>query len=125
MDKAKRTFIINNVLRRGTYRWWGRWKAEQRSHIPALKKYFCESCGTIAKRKKDTQMDHIEPVIPVDKTTDTMTLDEIADRMYPNIEGWQRLCKECHGVKTADENRLRPDSAPKPKKIRKKRAKRS
>lgn len=122
MDKAKKTFIINSVLRRGTYKWWGRWKAEKRSHLPEIKKYYCEQCGIVSK-KKDTQLDHIEPVIPVDKTTDTMTLDEIADRMFPHMEGWQRLCKPCHALKTANENRQRPGSEPKPKKPSKKRAK--
>ena len=107
MDKQKKAFTIN-VLRRGSYKWYGRWQAEKRSHLPELKKYYCEECGTICK-KKDTQMDHIEPVIPLNKTTEDTPLDEIADRMYCSPEGFQRLCKPCHADKTASEVGIRKE----------------
>lgn len=120
MDKAKKSFVIN-VLRRGTYRWPGRWKAEKRSHLPEEKRYYCEECGLVC-RKKDTQMDHILPVIPVEKSTETTTLDEIAERMYPFTEGWQRLCKECHKVKTDAENAQRREPVSKPRAKKKKKS---
>lgn len=115
MDKQKKAFIIN-VLRRGTYKWYGRWTAEKRSHLRDLKRYFCEECGEIC-RKKDTQMDHVLPVIPVEGTED---LNVIADRMYPPPEGWRRLCKPCHKLKTDAENVHRRGNKPKKKKSRKK-----
>lgn len=106
MDKAKKTFTIN-VLRRGSYKWPGRWLAEKRSHLPEIKKYYCESCGLVCK-KKDTQMDHIIPVIPTNQNTHDVSLDVIADRVYCSPEGFQRLCKECHRDKTNAENAQRP-----------------
>ena len=122
MEKSKKTFIIN-TLRRGTYRWPGRWLAEKRS---ALGKgfYYCENeiCGVIVK-KNQTQMDHTEPVIPVYKTTADTSLDEIAERMFCSPDGFKRLCKDCHSIKTRSENEQRP-STEKPKKG-KKRAKKT
>ena len=121
MDKAKKTYIMNNVLRRGVYRWPGRWLAEKRTHLPELKKYYCELCGTVS-RKKDTQMDHIDPVVPV---TGWDNWEGILERMYCAQEGWQRLCKPCHQEKTQAENALRGDPVKAPKKKSKKRTKRS
>lgn len=104
MDKAKKSFIIN-VLRRGSYRWYGRWQAEKRSKL-GRNEYFCENptCGVIGP-KKDYQMDHIIPVI---LTTGYDSIDGVADRMYCEPEGFQRLCKDCHRIKTDNENALRP-----------------
>jgi 5-methylcytosine-specific restriction endonuclease McrA len=102
MDKAKRQFAIN-ILRRGNYRYYGRWQADKRTHI-GRNQYFCEICGVIGK-KKEFQLDHILPAVPVSGWD---SFDGFIDRLYCAPEGLQRLCKECHAVKTADENRLRP-----------------
>ena len=104
MDKAKRSFVIN-VLRRGSYKWYGRWQAEKRSKL-ARNEYYCENsvCGVIGP-KRNYQMDHI---IPVQAVTGFDSIDNIADRMYCDPVGFQRLCKECHAEKTAAENALRP-----------------
>jgi hypothetical protein len=109
MDKAKKTFTIN-VLRRGSYKWPGRWLAEKRSALGGGY-YYCENpeCGLIVK-KKETQMDHILPVIPMDKGTEKTSLDEIADRMYCSPEGFARLCIPCHSEKTNREGIIRMDN---------------
>lgn len=46
MDKRKKTHAILR-LRRGTYKWQGRWKAEKRSHV-GRGEYLCEYCGWIS-----------------------------------------------------------------------------
>jgi 5-methylcytosine-specific restriction endonuclease McrA len=118
IDKAKKTFIINS-MRRASYRWPGRWLAEKRT---ALGKglYYCENpeCGIIVK-KKETQMDHVIPVIPV---TGFDSWEGVLDRMFCSPDGFQRLCKACHRVKTDLENSQRPagDRATKGKKRKKK-----
>lgn len=107
MDKGKKTFSIN-VLRRGSFRWPGRWLAEKRSALGSGF-YYCENpeCGVVVK-KKYTQMDHIVPVIPLDQNTNDVSLDTIADRLYCSPEGFQRLCIDCHKEKSAAENAQRP-----------------
>lgn len=103
MDKSKKAFAIN-TLRRGTYRWHTRWAAEKRSKV-GRGEYFCECCGVVMK-KKDTQMDHVLPV--VDPIVGFNGFDELIDRMFPSDEfGWQRLCRFCHNSKSKMENEIR------------------
>lgn len=103
MDNRKKSFAIQ-ILRRGTYKWPSRWKAEKRSRV-GRGEYFCESCGVICK-KKDTQMDHVYPV--VDPSVGFNGFDDYIDRMFPSDEfGWQRLCSPCHTEKTSQEGIIR------------------
>jgi 5-methylcytosine-specific restriction endonuclease McrA len=115
MDSQKKSFIMN-TLRRGTYRWYGRWEAEKRSKLSERGSYFCEECGTVCK-KHETQMDH---KIPVVLTSGWDSWDLVLDRMFADTSGWQRLCKGCHAEKTAEENRHRPRI---PKKVKQKKKK--
>lgn len=103
MDAKKKQFIIN-TLRRASYKWPSRWKAEKRTHI-GRNEYFCESCGIVGP-KKQFQMDHLVPVVDPEKGF--TGFDDYADRMFPDTEkGWQRLCSECHDIKTDKENQIR------------------
>lgn len=115
IDNHKKSFVMN-TLRRGTYRWPGRWLAEKRS---ALGKgyYFCENpeCGVVVK-KRFTQMDHNPPVVPVEGWD---SWEGVIDRMFCSPDNYQRLCKDCHAVKTKEENQQRPRPAKKKKGKRK------
>lgn len=104
MKPSKKSFVMN-TLRRGSYRWYGRWQASKRSHL-GHNMYYCENpeCGIIGK-KKDFQLDH---VIPVVLTSGWDGWENVIDRMYCEPEGMQRLCIACHAEKTAAENRERP-----------------
>lgn len=71
----------------------------------------CEECGEAANAK-NTAVDHIETVCPIDKSYDDMTLDEIACRMWCKqfenpLDNLQLLCKTCHDKKTATEQQER------------------
>ena len=103
MDRRKKSFVIN-TLRRASYRWPTRWGAEKRSKI-GRNQYYCECCGIIGP-KKEFQMDHKVPV--VDPEEGFVGFDKYADRMFPDTEdGWQRLCTDCHDIKTEEENKIR------------------
>ena len=52
-------------------------------------------------------VDHIEPVIP---PTGFTTWDDAIRRMFPEEDGFQLLCKECHTRKTKDERDERTKS---------------
>lgn len=119
MTPMKKSFIINS-MRRASYRWYGRWQAEKRSNL-GRNQYYCENpdCGVILS-KKETQMDHIKPVVAV---TGYDGLEAVLDRLLCEPEDFQRLCKPCHAEKTLIENQQRPKPAKKLKKKGKKRAK--
>ena len=53
------------------------------------------------------EVDHNEPIIPVDKSLESMTWDEIIGRIFCAKENLTALCKPCHSVKTKAENKLR------------------
>ncbi len=66
----------------------------------------CAECGE-PEAKSNVQVDHIEPVVPIDSSFDQMSLDELADRMWCKESLLQLLCKPCHKVKTKAENKER------------------
>lgn len=109
MDKSKKSFVMN-TLRRGSYRWYGRWQASKRSHL-GHNQYYCEECGIIGK-KKEFQLDH---TIPVVLTSGWDGWDNVIDRLYCEPEGMKRLCIDCHTIKTRSENQSRPRLPKKPK----------
>lgn len=108
MDKKIKSHAISS-LRRGSYRWPPRWEAEKRSHV-GRGEYLCECCGWITK-KKNLSMDHVEPV--VDPLVGYVGLDSYAERLYVEVNGWQRLCDFCHSIKTKAENVIRKETAKK------------
>lgn len=106
MDNKKKQFIIQ-LLRRGTYKWYGRWTAEKRSKLQERNTYFCENCGVIGG-KKDFQMDHILPIVDPEKGFETF--DKYIDRMFCEAVGFMRLCLSCHETKTNHENSIRKET---------------
>ena len=68
--------------------------------------YVCECCGEIVGRKQ-RQMDHIEPMIPL---TGWQGFDSMIDRLLADESGWQTLCKDCHSIKTKAENEQRKNN---------------
>ena len=116
MDQKKKTFVIN-ILRRASYKWPSRWIAEKRSKL-GRNEYYCESCGIISG-KKDTAMDHVLPCVDPQKGFEGF--DKYADRMFPDTEfGFQRLCHDCHDIKTTQENGIRKETKAFAKKVPKK-----
>jgi len=46
-------------------------------------------------------VDHIDPVIPINGFE---TWDEVINRLFCEVEGYQAICKTCHDDKTKKEN---------------------
>ena len=60
------------------------------------------------KESKLLDMDHVNPVVPYDRTTNDMSLDEIIPRIYCNESNLEYLCKaKCHKEKTEKEKTIR------------------
>lgn len=95
-------FLIS-ILRRATYRWPPRSEAlkEGRKDRNA---YLCVMCNEIHKNN-DIVLDHIKPV--VDPKTGFTTWDDYINRMFPEKEGFQVLCSDCHDIKTELEDEMR------------------
>ena len=69
--------------------------------------YPCSSCGE-RFRQANIQLDHIDPVVPLDKKRIEMNLLEYIERKFlcPK-QNFQVLCKPCHQAKTNQEKSTR------------------
>lgn len=62
--------------------------------------YKCSKCSAEVG-PKNIKIDHIDPVIPVSGFKDW---DDVIHRLFCEVSGYQALCKECHDLKTKNEN---------------------
>lgn len=88
---------------------------------PRVKKWGkCPICLIISPLYK-FQVDHIDPVVPLDKSYHSMGLDETVDRMWCEQKGLQGICESCHNEKSQAERKIRNSNKPKkPKKVKEK-----
>lgn len=95
-------FLIS-ILRRATYRWPARSDALKQ----ARKERNCYECAMCHDFYKNNQvvLDHILPV--VDPKTGFTNWDDYINRMFPEKEGFQVLCSNCHDIKTTLEDEMR------------------
>jgi hypothetical protein len=96
---------------------------------PALKKdgtpgkkpqvrYKCSNCGGLFSQK-NVQVDHINPVVPLNKTESEMSYDDIVRGICCSSDNLQVLCStpiranegrpSCHKIKTDEENFARDE----------------
>lgn len=66
----------------------------------------CSECGKM-EAKSNIQLDHVEPVIPVNRSFEDMSLDEVVDRQWCEENNLKPMCKTCHQLKTKEENKER------------------
>lgn len=66
----------------------------------------CEECGKM-EAKSNVQIDHKIPLVPIDKSLEDMTWDEVINRLWCAEENLQILCLPCHKQKTAIEQKER------------------
>ena len=117
MDQRKKSFAVN-ALRRASYRHPGRYIALKNGKV-GRNQYVCAACPPeTIHPKKNIQLDHISPVVPV---TGWDGFDGFIERLFCETEGYQILCHEHHEAKTLLENGDRKEH--RPKKPRKKKGK--
>jgi len=66
--------------------------------------YKCNTCMNMFSQK-DINVDHINPVVPLDKSINDMTLGEYYRGCFTDV--LQVLCKPCHKLKTKEEGNMR------------------
>ena len=72
------------------------------------KQYKCAICKKSFSANK-VQVDHIIPVVPLDKTVYDLSYDELVARIFCPIANLQVICIGCHKIKTAKERKLRKE----------------
>jgi len=82
----------------------------------------CDLCNLKVK-ENEINIDHIDPVIALDKKSSDYTLDEIFRRIDCDESNLQVICKECHDKKTAEEKEIRKQNRNKNKVIKPKKGK--
>lgn len=110
MTEAQFNGWLTSMLRRGSRAWKPKNEAKKLARLPYKilnpktgRMQFgskCAECGGECL-EMDVQMDHIEPV--VDPHVGFISWDIKIERMYPEIDGYQALCPECHAKKTKRE----------------------
>lgn len=74
---------------------------------PRVKKWgHCSTCGEVVPRYL-LEVDHLEPVVPLDKTLESMSWDNLVERLWCDVKGLAAVCKLCHSSKTKAENAIR------------------
>jgi 5-methylcytosine-specific restriction endonuclease McrA len=53
------------------------------------------------------EVDHQEPLIPINKTLEEMEWSEVVDRLWCDVKNLRPLCKPCHKEKSKEENKER------------------
>lgn len=66
----------------------------------------CPLCKKIAPRYQFA-VDHIKPVIPLNRTQADMSWDDIINAIWCEKDNLQPICTKCHKEKTAHERKLR------------------
>lgn len=74
---------------------------------PRVKKWsICQLCNMKTPTYK-MQVDHIDPIVPINATLEDMTWDLVIDRIWCLENNLQVLCFACHNEKTKSERKLR------------------
>lgn len=69
----------------------------------------CSACGSM-EAKSNVQVDHEVPLIPLDRSLEDMTWDEVVGRLWCDESNLKILCKPCHKIKTKAENQQRREN---------------
>lgn len=110
--KSRFNSFIKGSLRTASVRWPPRYETlngafvERKVNVKTgkLAKHFkCAKCGEDFPQK-DVEVNHIDPVVPVEGFD---SWDSVIERMFCEKEGLELLCKPCHKATTAEENQLR------------------
>lgn len=81
------------------------------SHLDILRPrvktwYKCAECG-VKEAGFRMQVDHVIPVVPLNKSFDEMSFDELVSNLWCDKSNLSALCEPCHKTKSKAENKLR------------------
>jgi 5-methylcytosine-specific restriction endonuclease McrA len=114
-----RKYFVISTLRRASLRWKPRLEVKNEGRIQkvvikvnksgstreqAIWHYECNVCNGWFP-DKNIQMDHISPAISVEEGWQGW--DVYIEQLLADKDGWQRICRECHTIKTGKEQKIR------------------
>ena len=113
-NNPKERNLIKGSLRRVFSRSELREEALQKTRIehidanrPRVTKWsWCPECGLIEPTYL-MEVDHVEPLIPLNSSLDEMDWNEVVDRLWCDISNLNPVCKPCHHGKSALETKER------------------
>ena len=108
--------FVKSALRQASQRWPPKHAALAAARVERGK-YQCAICKRIGpktlppkpgnkRRRNNATVDHISPVVPI---TGFTSWDDIINRMFCEVDGFQVLCADCHDQKTAEEREQRKE----------------
>ncbi len=110
---ARFNSFVTSTLRSGARRWGPKFdtlnsaKTEKKINPKSgrLAQHF--QCGLCNEEftQKDMQVDHIDPAVDPKKGFESW--DVFIDKLFCEAENLQAICKSCHGIKTAEEKKIR------------------
>lgn len=114
-SNPKERNLIKGAIRRVFSRSELRRRALDKAHIkdyhdPSRKRVTrwgrCSTCNKLEPLYL-LQIDHKEPIIPIDSTLEQMSWDEVVDNIWCDERNLQAVCKPCHKAKSKIENAQR------------------
>lgn len=102
IDKYRHQFV-KNTLRRASYRWPWRNIAMNRARV-GYGVYQCEKCEGLV-RPIEKELDHVLPVVRPSAGFEGWDMYSL--RLLCGADGFEILCRDCHGTKTRGENERR------------------
>ena len=66
----------------------------------------CDTCKQPTPRSY-IQVDHVQPLIPIDTAFEDMSLDVFLDRLWCDPSNLRPICIDCHKIKSKEENKAR------------------
>lgn len=110
-DDAKERGLLKGAIRRIFSRSDLRRRALESTRIrhhdplrPRVTKWsWCTECGLIEPSYL-MEVDHVEPLIPLNKALEDMEWTEVVERTWCDLENLKPKCKDCHKSKTKVEN---------------------
>lgn len=97
--------FAKNELRKAFKRWPAAYLVKLQARVERGK-YKCALCQELFK-DKEMEIEHRDPVVPVDKAGKDQSLDEYVDRLLVEVDKLDYVCKNCHKAKSATEMGLR------------------
>lgn len=74
---------------------------------PRVKKWsICTNCKELTPTYL-IQVDHIDPIVPLNTTLEQMQWDEVIDRIWCEKNNLNPICTPCHKIKSKDEMKQR------------------
>lgn len=104
--------FAKRVLRHASLEWPERTAAIKKAYR-GINKYECAYCNQLYPRKK-VEVNHINPVMPVDKPN--ITMDQYVLNLFCEATGFEVLCINCHKSLTKIQGELRKSYKKTPKK---------